>query len=206
MPVTLRVLVNEDDALLYWRIPAPIPGCRGFAIERRIIRPGVAQAQDFLLNRMGFENQPLPPDPKGFGFSKPSTEWPFQRFSWTDHDAGTGDTVSYRVIPMIRAGNGQLEQLDAEASPFSAPRKLGPIKDATFQPFFNRGFVISQFMARFLKANNITAKQFKQKLNDASEKRIRTFLSGDLRPRYSSKSAWLTRTRAASSSGSFRIE
>ena len=106
MPVTLRVLVNEDDALLYWRIPAPIPGCRGFAIERRIVAQGVAQAQDFLLNRMGFENQPLPPDPKGFGFSKPSTEWPFQRFSWTDHDAGTGDTVSYRVIPMIRAGNG----------------------------------------------------------------------------------------------------
>ena len=181
MPVNLRVLVNEDDALLYWRIKAPIQGCRGFAIQRRITRPGQAAVEDFLLNRTGFENQPLPPDPKGQGFSKPSTAWPFQRFSWTDHDANTGDAVQYRVIPMIRNKQGALEQTEAEASAWSQSRKLGVIPGATFQPFFNRGFVISQFMARFLKEQNISAKEFKNKLNDQTEKQIRTFLSGDLR-------------------------
>jgi hypothetical protein len=181
MPVKLRVLVNEDDALLYWRIPRPISGCRGFAIQRRITRPGHAQSEDFLLNRTGFENEKLPPDPKGQGFNKPSTEWPFQRFSWTDHDANTGDIVQYRVIPMVRNAAGKLEQLASEASAFSESRTLGSIPGATFQPFFNRGFVISQFMARFLKENNISAKQFKNKLTDATEKKIRDFLSGDLR-------------------------
>src|SRR5262249_15033881 len=137
--------------------------------------------EDFLLNRTGFENETLPPDPKGLGFNKASTEWPFQRFSWTDHDANTGDVVLYRVIPMIRKGQGKLERLDSEASAWSDAHSLGQVPGAVFQPFFNRGFVISQFMARFLKERNISAKQFKNKLTDATEQQIREFLSGDLR-------------------------
>jgi len=182
MPVTVRVLVNEDDALLYWRIPAPISGCRGFAIERRITQSGRNTSVDeFLPNRIGFENEPLPPDPQGHGFAKPSTEWPFQLFSWTDHDTNTGDKVQYRVIPVIRNSAGKLEPLAAEASAWSEPRILGVSEGATFQPFFNRGFVISQFIARYLKEHNLSAKEFKNNLTDETEKTIRDFLSGDLR-------------------------
>ena len=179
MAVKLKIYVNEDDALLFWSIPKPITDCRGFAIQRRIKRSGKKKAEeDFLVNRTGFENEPKPKekDPK----IKPSTEWPFQRFSWTDHDAETGDVVSYRVIPMIRNSDGELEQKESQASAWSAERTLG-ITKGQFKPFFNRGFVMSQFMARFLKEKKLTLPQFKQLIKDEDDRTIRHFLSGDLR-------------------------
>src|SRR6185369_12661136 len=137
MPIRLKVYVNEDDALLFWSITKPIPECRGFAIQRRIKRKGKKKSEeDFLLNRTGFENED---DPKTTGKTpvvKPSTEWPFQRFSWTDHDAQTGDVVSYRIIPMIRNDAGELEQKESQASDWSTDRTLGTTK-GQFKPFFN---------------------------------------------------------------------
>jgi len=182
MPVKLKVYTNEDDSLLFWSIPEPIPGCRGFAVERTKTPPGGKPITGFLLNRTGFDNE-NPPQPAGDGAgpTKPSNEWPFQRFSWTDHDANTGDKVSYRVIPVLRADNGNLELLEAQASPPSPPVVLGATGNSRFHPFFNRGFVISQFMARFLKENNLTLKEFKQRISDETDRTIRQFLSGDLR-------------------------
>src|SRR6185436_2397126 len=110
--------------------------------------------EDFLLNRTGFEHEDEPKTNGKTPDVKPSTEWPFQRFSWTDHDAQTGDVVSYRVIPMISNSSGDLEQKESEASAWRAERPLG-ITKGPFKPFFNRGFVMSQFMARFLKQRNL---------------------------------------------------
>src|ERR1041384_2063970 len=123
MATKLRVYVNEDDALLFWSISKPIPQWRGFAIQRRIKRKGKKKTdEDFLVNRTGFENEKTPPKTNGDAQNvKPSTEWPFQRFSWTDHDAETGDTVSYRVIPVIRNAGGDLEQKEAEATEGGPP-------------------------------------------------------------------------------------
>jgi len=182
MATKLRVFINEDDALLFWRISKPIPECRGFAIQRRIKRKGKKKTdEDFLVNRTGFENEKTPAKTNGKPVNfKPSTEWPFQRFSWTDHDAETGDTVSYRVIPVIRNAKGDLEQLEAQASAWSPPRVLGTTK-GQFKPFFNRGFVMSQFMARFLKEKKLTLPQFKETIKDKDDQTIRHFLSGDLR-------------------------
>src|SRR5262249_13069639 len=111
MPVKLKVYTNEDDALLFWSIVEPINGCRGFAIKRRKTDPQGKKTEDFLLNRTGFENQQVKAKPEAGqdAVTKPSTEWPFQRFSWTDHDADTGDTVSYQVIPVVRTASGKLE-------------------------------------------------------------------------------------------------
>jgi phosphatidylserine/phosphatidylglycerophosphate/cardiolipin synthase-like enzyme len=186
MSIKLKVYVNEDDALLFWSIPKPIPDCRGFAIQRRIKRKGKKKTEeDFLPNRTGFENEKAPTLTNGKAngkgpFIKPSTEWPFQRFSWTDHDAETGDTVSYRIIPMIRNAAGELEQLESEASEFSESRVLGTSK-GQFKPFFNRGFVMSQFMTRFLKERKLSLDQFKDTIKDKDDQTIRHFLSGDLR-------------------------
>jgi hypothetical protein len=182
MATKLRVYVNEDDALLFWSISKPIPQCRGFAIQRRIKRKGKKKTdEDFLVNRTGFENEKTPTKSNGNAQNvKPSTEWPFQRFSWTDHDAETGDTVSYRVIPMIRNAKGDLEQAESQASLWSPPRVLGTTK-GHFKPFFNRGFVMSQFMARFLKEKNLTLPEFKDTIKDKDDQTIRQFLSGDLR-------------------------
>ena len=107
---TLKVYTNEDDALLFWSIPQRIPGCRGFAIERKRKRVNQPDEQKFLDNRVGFENEKAPAEAKEGqpAVLKPSTEWPFQRFSWTDHDADTGDTVSYRVVPVLRDAAGKL--------------------------------------------------------------------------------------------------
>jgi phosphatidylserine/phosphatidylglycerophosphate/cardiolipin synthase-like enzyme len=184
MPTKLMVYANEDDALLYWSISEPIPGCRGFAAERKITRKGQQTSrQDVLPNRTGFENENVhaKPKPGQKAVLKSSKEWPFQRFSWTDHDANTGDTVSYRILPMIRNAAGGLDPVEAQASDWSPTRSLGVNADSAYQPFFNRGFVMSQFMARYLAENKLTLKQFKQRISNATDKTIREFLSGDLR-------------------------
>ncbi len=124
MPVSLKVYTNEDDALLYWSIAAPVPQCRGFAIERKLTDAHGVASDTFLPNRIGFENEVVPQPADGSAPTKPSTDWPFQRFSWTDHDADSGDTVSYRVIPVVRAG-ATLTQVAAEASDWSAPSHAG---------------------------------------------------------------------------------
>src|SRR6266853_899306 len=101
MPTKLKVYTNEDDALLFWSIAKPIKECRGFAIERKITRHGeAAETSDFLVNRTGFAGKTIPVPADGRPVIKHSTEWPFQRFNWTDHDANTGDSVSYRIVPM----------------------------------------------------------------------------------------------------------
>lgn len=182
MATKLKVYANEDDALLFWSIPGPIDGCRGFAIARRKTDRQGKTTEDFLPNRTGFENEKVAAKPEaGQGaVVKPSTEWPFQRFSWTDHDANIGDTVSYRVIPVIRNATGKLETLEAQGSDWSPSKTLGTTT-GKFKPFFNRGFVISQFMARYLAERNLSLKDFKDTIRDKDDKTIRQFLGGDLR-------------------------
>jgi hypothetical protein len=183
MTTKLKVYVNEDDSLLFWSIAAPIKQCRGFAIERRLKDTKGKKTQTFLPNRTGFESEPDPAKPEEGqkAVLKPSTEWPFQRFSWTDHDADTGETVSYRVVPIIRNEAGELEPSETHASPWSAEKTLGAAGRSRFRPFFNRGFVMSQFIARYLAERNLTLAQFKERIKDKDDKTIRHFLSGDLR-------------------------
>jgi phosphatidylserine/phosphatidylglycerophosphate/cardiolipin synthase-like enzyme len=181
MAVTLRVYVNDDDALMFWSVPTAIAECRGFAIERRRTDPTGTAEEGFLLNRVGFANQPVPAPATDGSRTRPSTEWPFQRFSWTDHDVDLGDTVSYRVIPVVRNAQGALEQLADQASEFSPEVTVGAPVGSRFRPVFNRGFVLSQFMARYLAQRNLTPKQFKDGIQDQDEQVIRTFLSGTLR-------------------------
>jgi phosphatidylserine/phosphatidylglycerophosphate/cardiolipin synthase-like enzyme len=183
MPAKLKVYANEDDALLFWSISRPIEECRGFAIARRKKDAKGKKTEDFLPNRMGFENEKINASAEEgeAAVVKPSTEWPFQRFSWTDHDANTGDTVSYRVIPVVRNSGRKLELLESHASDWSPAKTLGAIAEGPFRSFFNRGFVMSQFMAHYLKERGLNLKQFKETISDKDDKTIREFLSGDLR-------------------------
>lgn len=181
--VKLKVYANEDDALLFWNIAKRIDNCRGFAIARRKKDPKGEKTQNYLLNRVGFENEKVAAKAQEGqkAITKPSTEWPFQRFSWTDHEANKGDTVSYRVIPMIRKNKSdKLIPLEALASDWSPEKTLGTTS-GPFKPFFNRGFVMSQFMARYLAERKLSLKKFKETIKDKDDKTIRKFLSGDLR-------------------------
>lgn len=183
MKTRLKVYTNEDDALLFWGIDAPIQGCRGFALERRKTDRQGKKTQGFLANRIGFENERvrIASRPGQEAVTKPSSQWPFQRFSWTDHDADSGDAVSYRAIPVIRDSAGKLELVASWASDWSPERTLGAAENAKFKPFFNRGFVMSQFMARYLAQRKLSLAQFKKTISDKDDKTIRGFLSGDLR-------------------------
>jgi phosphatidylserine/phosphatidylglycerophosphate/cardiolipin synthase-like enzyme len=183
MPVTVSFISNCDDAVVFWRIDKRIPDCWGFEIEReRRQKDGTVQ-RTTLDNRMGFKAD----KPKS-GDHKASTAWPFQRFWWADHGADLGDVVRYRVTPMVRTG-GTLQELVSERSGWTDWTQLSGGKERGFSSFFNRGLVISQFMARYLEKLRVekglaTRKEalaaFKKTI-DKHEEPIRAFLSGALR-------------------------
>lgn len=183
MTVKTNLIVNCDDALLFWTVDGPITDCLGFAVERQRKRSDGSVHSDVLENRMGFKAD----QPKR-GEHRPSTEWPLQRLWWTDHGVNLGDTVRYRVTPMVKDG-AALRPLTAERSRWTPWATLsGGTRDG-YAAFFNRGLVISQFMARYLeqlrKAQGLATrkqalKAFKDSLGD-HELPIRKFLSGALR-------------------------
>lgn len=183
MTVKTNLLVNCDDALLFWSVAAPISGCLGFAIEReRKLADGTVKAE-VLDNRMGFKA-----DKPKLGEHQPSTRWPFQRLWWTDHEVNLGDKVRYRVTPVVKDGN-KLTSLVSERSAWTPWATLAGGKQDGYAAFFNRGLVISQFMARYLERLRVAKglatrkdalKAFKDSLGE-HELPIRKFLSGALR-------------------------
>ncbi|MBB3606421.1 phosphatidylserine/phosphatidylglycerophosphate/cardiolipin synthase-like enzyme [Mycolicibacterium sp. BK556] len=179
-PVTIKVYANDDDALIFWSVPKAIPHCLGFAIERRVYDPADPQMEkilhtNILPNRIGFAGDPG----AKAGQTKVSTKWPFQRFWWTDHAADQGDIVSYRVIPMVEPAEMPVRRDDL-ASEWSEVRVLLAPSNSRFFVFFNRGFIISQFMARYLEREKITPRQFKDRIGSDVENYIRRFLYGNL--------------------------
>jgi phosphatidylserine/phosphatidylglycerophosphate/cardiolipin synthase-like enzyme len=180
--VTMKVFGNDDDALIIWSVPKPIDNCLGFAIQRRTYDPADPEMKtiartNFLDNRIGFEDDPAAAP----GRKEPSTVWPFQRFWWTDHEIDEGDIVSYRVVPMCGTP-GALTQAEELASDWSPVRVLSAQPHSRFNVFFNRGFVISQFMARYLDRKKLKPKQFKEQIKQNDEDMIRKFLYGYLGP------------------------
>ena len=103
MALTIRIAVytNGDDAFVAWAPSAFIPGCRGFLLERARKTP-TGEVIEQVENRLGFKRD----KPKS-GDHRPSSEWPFQRFNWSDHAADAGDELRYRVTAMIDTGGGR---------------------------------------------------------------------------------------------------
>ncbi|CAN5556927.1 phospholipase D-like domain-containing protein [soil metagenome] len=165
MDIKLAVLANGDDVALAWKPTIPIPNCYGFAIERR--RNG--GAVEHLKNRVSTTatNEPV---------NEPSRVSPFKRVSWTDHAVNAGDSVEYRVLAMLGSAPPFNEGPTSDWSkPVTLTHDCGDIS-----VFFNRGIVLSQFVARIMKERGWTAADIKKnaKLVDGQ---LRRFLSGDLR-------------------------
>jgi hypothetical protein len=175
MSLIIETFVNSDDVFIAWRSSKPIDDCVGFELRRK--RNGKV---DVVRNRISFSGgQPDPTAPVS------STASPFRRYTWTDHEANTGDKVAYQVVPVIQPDGGDAEADEAQASEFSPEVELSGKVDEMFECYFNRGLVISQFMSRQLKGD-FSAKSlqaFKKGLNAATESKIRLFLGGDLRTR-----------------------
>jgi hypothetical protein len=178
-PLTLVLYANSDDVLLRWTIDVVADDLEGFAIERKL-RRGQKTETRWLDNY-------APPGPKAYqtGDEYPSDQRPFRTFAWTDHYASRGDRVSYRIAPFLTGATAPELSL---ATPWTAPLVVGQATDgAAFQPFFNRGFIISQFISRYLaetypNLDRLKAiAQFKKNLSDKLDTRIRLFLAGQIR-------------------------
>ena len=175
MTVSIKIAVytNSDDAFVAWSPSDFIPGCRGFLLERGR-KAGTGTKVEPVENRVGFSKD----KPKS-GDHRPSSEWPFQRFNWTDHAVDVGNEVRYRVTAMIDTGSGRPYQRGA-ASKWSAWATLSSDAGGGFACFFNRGIVLSQFVARYLKDKKLTPAKFKAQLKNSVDPKFRAFLAGDL--------------------------
>jgi hypothetical protein len=146
-----------------------IPNCLGFAIERQA-SGGQPVA---LLNLKGFSK------PKsGDAPSQPSTTWPFQAYFWTDHAAIAGTKVRYRIVAMLEPATAPVS---GEASDWSDWIQLTAQADANTSAFFNRGLVLSQFVARFALQHQLkTPKDLKTYFAQNPTDPMLEFIAGEL--------------------------
>jgi hypothetical protein len=114
MSIEIIVHPGVDSAFIAWRAPF-IDQCRGFALKRKVKRAagnavspnkvGGPDAQGFVeeivASWVGFANGP---DVER-GTRKPTTEWPIQKYLWSDFMVNPGDEVAYRVAPMMSCGS-----------------------------------------------------------------------------------------------------
>jgi len=176
--IRLEAFANADDVHLVWTHDEDIPGCLGFAIQ---CRRGDA-APKYISNRVGFEDD-TEVDAEGNEItSRSSRDWPFQRYNWTDHAADLGDVIAYRVVARVVAASGKLK--DGPASGWTKAIHLSADCGDGVSVHFNRGYVLSQFMARYMKRKGITLSQLKARavvVSEQVDRPARAFLGGTLR-------------------------
>jgi hypothetical protein len=174
----LAVYVNGDDALLLWTADELDDRCTGFAIRRELKRNGNTQ-EGWVDNFARFG----PADHQD-GNYLPSDRYPFRCLSWTDHEVEPGDEVRYRALPVLEGEPAPSQDL---ASEWSERRILDASAGAPFGAYFNRGYVISQFMSRYLDEHypgvdrDTALHRFKDDIHKDVEDEVRVFLSGQIR-------------------------
>jgi phosphatidylserine/phosphatidylglycerophosphate/cardiolipin synthase-like enzyme len=175
----VTVACNNDQAVIAWQYRKPIIDCVGFAIFRKLNHETDAQAEP-LKNKVGFADEPFKK-----GDQKPTTEWPIQRFTWTDFTVSEGDTVSYMVVPMLYDG-AELKKDAVNVSDWTSPLKIATGLDdkgnkSPYSAYFNRGLVSSQFFSRMKHdlAGELPGKTVKS-IIEGDNNKLRDFLGGYL--------------------------
>lgn len=139
---------------------------------------GEADAEGFreeiVASWVGFADGPDVPE----GTRRPTTEWPIQKYLWSDFAVSAGDEVAYRIAPMVGPASA-LTEATAETSAWSAPVTIGAETEGHAACFFNRGIVASQWLARLLPDEQPSQKLEKEIATP--ESRIRQFLAGPIR-------------------------
>src|SRR3954465_12467711 len=136
----VNVCHNGADAFVAWKPTGFIPDCRGFALLRR--RNGV---EEVVSTWVGFEGQKHKE-----GERRASTDWPIQKYQWTDYMANPGDRLQYRVLPMVGPDKENLRPDPDAASDWTPEVTLGHIVSPGIEVLFNRGVVASQWVTRRL--------------------------------------------------------
>lgn len=167
----VKVYHNGDDVYIAWKVEGFIKNCRGFALFRR--RNGL---EEVVSTWVGFEGQDHTP-----GERRASTNWPVQKYQWTDYIAAPGDRLQYRVVPMVGQNKDTLAPDPLNASDWTAEIVLNHEFEPSISGYFNRGIVASQWVSRRLE---ITPDDLKTKkleaVIDTPGDPMRNFLMGEL--------------------------
>jgi hypothetical protein len=167
----VNVYHNGDDVFIAWKPNGFIKDCRGFALLRR--RNGVEEVVSTWVGFVGQAHED--------GERRASTNWPVQKYQWTDYMAAPGDKLQYRVFPMVGPSKDNLVQDHTNASEWTKEIELTYESDPKICVYFNRGIVASQWVSRRL---GITADDLKSKLLetiiDTPGHPMRNFLFGPL--------------------------
>lgn len=149
----VRMYHDGDDVFVAWDPDGAIDACRGFALMRR--RNGT---EETVTTWVGFAGQD-----HALGEHRPSTEWPIQKYQWTDYLANPGDRLQYQVVPMVGADKDHLTADTDHASDWTDEVVLTPEASPKIEPYFNRGVVAAQWVSRRL---DITESDFAPKGDD----------------------------------------
>lgn len=184
----VKAYSNCDDVQLCWRTldavkdDYPIEGCIGFMIERQRKVNGKWTKPEILRNRVGFTHIEIDPTNPN-EISEPSSKWPFQLYGWTDHGANNNDAVRYRVSAIANTQNVVLGKEDLSIilqSEWTDQINISAEVDKDFSVFFNRGTVMSQYVARIARQKQWSPKDIRDNIGNLREP-LRLFLSGELR-------------------------
>ncbi|WEK71426.1 MAG: phospholipase D-like domain-containing protein [Candidatus Chryseobacterium colombiense] len=166
----IKAICNSDDVEIIWKYPK-IDNCLGFAIQREKEVNGTSQLS-WVKSSVGFEDEPH------IDFEmKNTTLWPIQKYMWTDYLVDSGDTVRYRVIPMIDQENNLVQ----DGNNISDWSNWVTLKAKPTDAFFNRGLVSSQFVSR--KLINLPEKERKKTLDqhlNNEKSPLRKLMGGEL--------------------------
>src|SRR5881296_2390280 len=165
----VSVYHNGDDVFVAWKPKGFIPGCRGFALLRR--RNGL---EETVSTWVGFEGQPHKE-----GERRASTNWPIQKYQWTDYMANPGDKVQYRVVPMVGPDKDNLHPDDGHASDWTKVITLTHEVTPKVEAYFNRGIVAAQWVSRRLgiTGDNLQTKKLETVIETPGDP-FRNYLTG----------------------------
>lgn len=167
----VKVCHNGDDVFIAWKPNGFITDCRGFALMRR--RNGIEEVVSTWVGFVGDDHKE--------GERRASTNWPIQKYQWTDYMANPGDTLQYRVIPMIGPNKKSLRPDTATASEWTDQFKLTHQVEPKIESYFNRGIVAAQWVARRLNTNDLKLQAKKlSKVIDTPGDPFRNYLAGPL--------------------------
>jgi phosphatidylserine/phosphatidylglycerophosphate/cardiolipin synthase-like enzyme len=167
----VRVYHNGDDVFIAWKPDGFIAGCRGFALLRR--RNGV---EEVVSTWVGFAD-----DQAADGERRASTNWPIQKYQWTDYMANPGDRLAYRVLAMIGPDKANLRPDPGAASEWTPEVTLDHAVSPGIEVLFNRGIVASQWVSRRLGVTGHDLQNATlEKVIATPGDRLREYLAGPL--------------------------
>lgn len=167
----VKVHHNGDDVFIAWKPKGFIPDCRGFALLRR--RNGI---EETVSTWVGFED-----DEFKDGERRASTNWPIQKYQWTDYMANPGDTLQYRVLPMVGTDKTNLRPDPNTASEWTEEVRLTHEVTPKIEAYFNRGIVASQWVSRRLGITKQDSKAKKLRtIIETPDDPFRNYLTGPL--------------------------